>query len=150
MMRRGFTLLELTMVMVVVAIVAAVAIPRQATALHSRRASVAAQRIVADLEYARAQAITGSASQSLVFSTDAEQYSLPGVGSLSAAAGVYTVDLWDAPFHCDLVSVDFGGGLTLTFDGYGLPDNAGFVIVASGSSQRRVDVDGSSGRGTIQ
>lgn len=148
MMRRGFTLLELTMVMVVVAIVAAVAIPRQATALHSRRASVAAQRIVADLEYARAQAITGSASQSLVFSTDAEQYSLPGVSFLSE--GAYAVELWDAPFHCDLVSVDFGGGLTLTFDGYGLPDNAGFVIVASGSSQRRVDVDGSSGRGTIQ
>ena len=47
-------------------------------------------------------------------------------------------------------SVDFGGDADLVFNGFGVPDSSGFVQVVVGTELRRVDVDVSSGKATIQ
>ena len=46
--------------------------------------------------------------------------------------------------------VDMGGDAQLTFDGYGLPDTGGFVIVQAGDYQYTVVVDPETGAAEVQ
>jgi len=141
----AFTLLEVVMVLVIVAIVAAIAVPRYAAALHRYRAEHAARRIAADLEYARALARQSSATQRVVFDADADTYTLPGRADLDHPKETYTVDLADAPYRADLAAASFGAAATAVFDGFGMPRVGGAVKVAAGGYVYLVTVDGETG-----
>src|SRR5204863_23675 len=54
--RRAFSLIEITLVLMVMGVLAALAVPRYASALARYRADAAARRIVADLDLARTTA----------------------------------------------------------------------------------------------
>lgn len=134
----------------VIGVIGAIAVPRYSGAVNSHRASAAARRIVADLEYARTTAVSMSASQSVVFEPAINRYRLPGVAAFDAVAAEYGVHLDTAPYRVDLVSADFGSGQIVSFDGYGQPDLGGTVIVEAGGFRLTVDLDGDSGRATIR
>ena len=53
------------------------------------------------------------------------------------------------PYKADLASVSFTGG-QVTFNGWGLPDKTGTVVVSVGTEQRTVAVDGTTGRICLQ
>ncbi len=57
--------------------------------------------------------------------------------------------LSDAPYYAQLVSAAFGGDEVVTFDGYGLPDSGGTVVVGVGGVTRNVVLDGQSGLADI-
>ena len=67
-LRRGFTLLELVLVVAILGVVAAIAAPRYGNAIQNYRANAAAQRLRADLEYARARAKSTSSSRTVTVS----------------------------------------------------------------------------------
>jgi type IV fimbrial biogenesis protein FimT len=56
--QRGFTLVELMVVVAVVAILASAALPSFSDLLSRQRVSVEANRLLGDLQYARAEAVT--------------------------------------------------------------------------------------------
>ena len=70
---KGFTLVEVLIVLVIVGIIAAVAVP-----LYSSAASVqlktAANMIASDIEYAKSMAMSTGRNYSIVFDTSAESY----------------------------------------------------------------------------
>ena len=69
--RRGFTLLELTFVVVISAIVLTVGVIRiSRLGILSSQAERAARRLAADLRYAHSQAVTHAANHDLRFETD--------------------------------------------------------------------------------
>src|SRR4051812_29149993 len=117
--RLAYTLTELVMVLVTVALTLAVAAPRYANSLTRYRADAAAKRIAADMALAQGQARATSKSQSVSFNVTADTYQLPGVTGLSGGTTTYVVNLADAPYSSDLVSASFGGSAQLTFTIYG-------------------------------
>ncbi len=148
--RRAFSLLELVLVSVIVATCTAVAVPRYANSLNRYHAERAAQRVVADLALARDKARVAGANRTVTFDVASEQYQLGGISDLNNRPGGYSVDLTVEPYHAELLSADFGGNATVVFDGYGVPDSAGQVVIKSGSYQKTVALDADSGKASVQ
>lgn len=150
--RRGFTYVELVVVLLVIAIMAAVAAPRYSQSLLRTRAELAAKRIVADLAAAQARARATSHSQTITFAVPpaGSQYQVVGMADPDRPATTYTVNLQGPPYYATLASVDFGNDTTLVFNGFGMPDSAGTIVLRAGPYTKTIRVDASSGRASIQ
>jgi prepilin-type N-terminal cleavage/methylation domain-containing protein len=72
----GFTLVELLVVLVIIATLAAVAVPSMSGALQSTALRESAQRLVLTARYARSYAITHGCECRLTFDTAANTYAL--------------------------------------------------------------------------
>jgi len=85
---RAFSLIEVVLVLSLLAVVAAIAIPRYAASLSHYRLDAAARRVAADLALARQRAKTTGTSQPVAFAVAANSYSLPGVTPLDTRTGI--------------------------------------------------------------
>lgn len=144
--RMAFSLIELVAVILLMAILAAVAAPRWTTALEEFRATAAARRIVQDLTLAQRTAITASRSQRVSFSVATNSYSLSQVVSLDRASADYVTLLSEDPYRTRFISL-FGtlSNQQLVFNGFGVPDRSGAIVIACGQSQRTIAVNADTG-----
>ena len=147
---KGFSLVELVMVIVIMVIVGAIAVPKYANALANHSADAAAARVVADLTLARNSARLGSRQVTVTFGTPANTYLISIIGGLNDSTKSYSTDLGGEPYRATLASVSFGGGTSVTFDGFGAPGTAGTVVVQVGSAQRTLVLDVESGNAAVQ
>jgi len=138
---RGFTFIELMIVMLIFGIFAAVAAPRYREALSRFRADATAKRVAADLRLAQRHAQRTSTSQSVVFDVENNRYVLTGIPDLDHADQTYAFDLGDSDYQAVLQSAVFGNNSTLTFDIYGRPDKSGTVVIKAGSYQQTVAIE---------
>jgi len=148
--RRAFSLVELTMVMAIMAIAGAIAMPRWGEAMGRYRVDAAARRIVADLALAQTTARATSSPQSVIINPSVDNYRLPSLTNFETAAGQYTVYLANAPYLADLSSTDWSAVTPLTFNAFGVPSAGGSVTVTSGGFSRTITIDADSGVATIQ
>lgn len=147
--RRGFSLIELVIVVTILATLAAIAMPRYGNAIARYHLDAAAKRIVIDLEYARTQAMTRSKAQSITFDVGADSYSIAGIEDLKTRSATYGVALSGEPYRVDLASATFGGSATATFDIYGIPNAAGTVVVQNGSGKRTITLNVKTGKASF-
>lgn len=147
---KGFSLLELVLVLAILAVLAAIAAPRYAGAASRYRADCAARRIAADLGMARGRARAASASRSVVFTLSPASYKMPGVRDPDRPGSDYTVNLSEEPYRVTLVSVNFGGDAQVVFSGYGLPDSGGTVRVRAGDCEKTVVLEPANGEVSVQ
>jgi prepilin-type N-terminal cleavage/methylation domain-containing protein len=148
--RRGYTLIELALVAALVAVFAAIALPRVAGNLRNQRLNAAARRIASDLALAAARARAGSATRTVTFDLTAGAYSIPQETPLDKASGIYSVTLSGDPYRVALTDVNFNNTTTATFDGYGKPASGGYVKVTADGVTRTVTLDADSGKAVIQ
>lgn len=146
---RGFSLVELIVVMVILSLMASVAVPRFANSLARRRVEFAAARIVSDLRLAQREARLASQTRTVSFDVAAGTYTLLSVADLNHPTE-YVVKLADPPYEATLMSVDCGGDTEIKFDGYGVPDSGGTVVVTSRGHRITITVDATSGRASVQ
>ena len=139
--RPAFTLVELVMVVMIVAILTAVAAPKYRAALANYRADAAAGRIAADLRMVAAYARKVSIAQSVQFDAGADSYAAPLFPDMNRQSTSYAVALRSSEYVADVVAASFGGSATVTFNIHGRPTAPGTVVVASGTQQRTVQLD---------
>jgi len=145
----AFSLIELILVLTIISVLAAIAVPRYANALARYRVDAAASRVVADLDYARQRARASSASVTVSFKTGQECVILEGVQHIDDPGKQWGVALAGKPYYADLVSVDFTGH-KLIFDGYGYPDSGGTAVLRVGTETRTVVLDADTGKAAVQ
>ena len=149
--RRGFSLMELLLVLTVVGILAAIAVPRYAASAARHRAELAARRIVADLHLIQMKARSQGTYESATFYTSSDKYRLVCDPDLDDPVSEYWVCLGEEPYRADIVEVSFGeNGDYMRYGGYGQPCWGGYVIVEVGDVRRTVLVDPDTGRATVQ
>lgn len=145
----AFTLIELTIVVVILALVAAIAVPRFAGAAVRARVSAAADRVAADIRLTRTEAMKVSTVRKISFDSLTLQYTIAGVRHLDTAAGNYVVKLAEEPYLISTLKVDLGGDNTLVFDGFGVPDSGGTIELLSGAYKRTVTVQADAGVASV-
>ncbi len=141
----AFTLIEMITVIAILAIISAMAIPRFSNAAVQQRVDAAARRVVADLNLARRHARQMSASQMVAFKTSDDNYKLTSMPDQDRPSVEYIVELDDEPYRVRILSVDFSGFETVTFDGYGMPNSGGTVLIGVGGEKRLITVDPDTG-----
>jgi prepilin-type N-terminal cleavage/methylation domain-containing protein len=146
---RGFSLIELVMVVCILAIMSAVAVPRFARSRVRYRVDAAALRVAADLNLARQRAGQISASQTVSFDVAAGTYSLSGLADMDHPTTTYTVRLGDPPYEVQMTSADFGGDAQLILDGWGVPDSGGTVVLRATDCVKTITVAPGTGQVTI-
>ena len=151
--RPAFSLLELGLVLLIVAILASMAIPRFSGAATRQRADAAARRIISDLTLAREHARQSSTSQTVIFDVAANGYRLPGLPDPDHPTSEYEVDLDEEPYRAAIVSVDFGGTANVLFDGFGVPAgdavDGGTIVIRVGAEQRTITLDPDTGEASV-
>lgn len=146
--QRGFTMIELVIVLIILAMLAGIGVPRMANAIAHHRADTAAQRIAADLEYARHRAVHTSIPQTVAFND--KGCVIEGASSLESSTQTYRTDLTRDPYGARIVTADFDGDQEVSFDIYGHPDSDGVVVIQVGSWQQTITLDAETGRATIE
>lgn len=139
--RPAFTLIELSIVVLILAVMAAIAAPRYSAALGNYRVNAAAGRVAGDLRYIRQYARKISQPQTVTFNATTNTYTAATMTDVTRRGTGYTVNLLASDYLADITSVSFGAG-SVTFDIYGQPSVTGTVVVASGGLQRTIELDG--------
>lgn len=147
--RAGLTLVDVTVTMLVLGIMASSSIPAFSSFLLQARADSAAKRIRADLELARQTAIAESSTTTVSFSPMTGSYSVTGVDHPDHPGQAYAVDLNTYPYNSTMPVVSFGVGSTVQFNRYGTPDFGGNLQVQSGSATQTVTVDPDTGNASV-
>lgn len=147
--RRGITLVDTVITVMIIGILAAVATPKFVDAMLYHRAVAAARRVKADLEWSRRQAISGSSAVSVQFDSATERYAIPALPDLDRPGQSYLVDLTSCPYSAEIVSASCGGDEELIFDRYGSPDSGGTITVQAGKYSHTVTVAADTGKVTI-
>jgi len=148
--RGGFSLFELLIAMSVIAIIAAVAVPRYASSVGRYRAESAARRVAADLTLAQAKARAASGVQFVSFNTAAGSYTIAGVADLNHPKSPYTVNLAGDPYRVTIGYADFGGAPQAQFDMFGNPAFGGTVKLYAGSYSSTVSLVKQDGTVSVQ
>lgn len=129
----AFSLVEMIVVVVIMGIFASVSIPRYASFISNQRVEAAVRKIKMDLQYAKNRAKVSSLSRTVEFDVPGNVYRIIGEFDIDHPDTPYLVSLSSAPYNAQLVSVDFNSTTTVTYDGYGVPDNNGTIIISVGN-----------------
>jgi general secretion pathway protein H len=161
MARFGFTLIELMIVMVILAIAAAMVVP-MASSAGTMQVRSAGNMVAADLEYAKSMAISRGQKYSVVFNTTNETYRVTDQNGNTIAHPVnqgflYTIDFRnDSRLNqVDIVTANFDGSATVSFDylgspysgsgGSATPLNSGVITLQAGGVTKTVTVQSVTG-----
>lgn len=159
----GFTLVELLIVIVIIAIAALTAIPMMSSAASVQIRS-AANMIAADLEYAKSMAISRAQYFSVVFDKNTESYWIEDQSGNVLPHPVkkgfdYVIDFQnDGRLNkVDIADVDFDGTNEVKFDylgspwnGSSTPLNSGVISLQAGGTTTTVIVEPVTGFVSIQ
>ena len=148
--RPAFSLLEVILVTLIVAVLSSMAIPRYMNSLQRYRVDAAAYRVVADIAFLQSRANFNSTAQTMIFSPPSNSYQIQGMPDLNNPALTYTVNLAANNYSATLVSANFNGTLQLQVDGYGAVVTGGTIVISVGNISRTITVSAGSGKAVVQ
>ena len=149
--RRGLTLIELTMVLLIMGILTAVAAPRLTSQLNQHSVGSVRTLILTDLKAAQQEALTTSSSVTVSIDRLRNQYSVTANRGGTATI-LKTVRIGDDPWNSAMTSLLQGSTkksvdtMTLTINGAGVFAENVVINLASGSATARATVDAATGR----
>lgn len=142
MKRRGFTLVEAIMVIMIVGILAAVVSVDFISSFSTSKIEAARFKLKSDIIYAQELSVTQQLNHGVIFDPAGETYSV----YKQTTGNIINNPLTGAPFTVnfntdpdltgiDLVSANFGAPTTnrVEFDNYGAPSDGTTVLAANGS-----------------
>ncbi len=144
--RTALTLVEVTIVILILGILAAVSIPRLSGSLQAARLSFAASALQVHLAHARSVAITSGRVVTVTFDNSSDSYASADVGFPDQPGSTLDVNVRSMFDPSIDLQANFDAGNTISFDiegaprVAGVPLNVGFVDLSVGEMSQRVRV----------
>ena len=138
---RGFSMLELGMVVSIVGVTAVIAIPRVSSSVQRTKLERAASLLAADISRVRENAKTYGLEQTITFS--GTTYTITTV--TASGQSDKTIDLTKQPVESRIQLDRTAGVNVVKFNAYGVPDNEFVVGINMNGVWRMVTVTGGSG-----
>lgn len=129
MQNNGFTLMELMIVIAIIAILSALAIPNFLGWLPERRLDAGAQDVLQGLQKSRSRAIM--TNRNVIFNFDADSFIafVDDNDSGGQDAGDLVIVDRDMPASVDIATNLVGGVTSVTFNNRGIPDTSGSLVL---------------------
>ena len=151
--RRAFSLVDLTLTMLIMGIIAATTAPKFSSAMMRYQVDAAARRIEADINYVQSQARFTNAACSLTFSASPPSYTTTGVANLNNSGQAYAVNLTTIGYSVALAT-SINGGASLTYNASGVPQagsplvalTSGTITITNGNQIKTVTIDPVTGK----
>jgi prepilin-type N-terminal cleavage/methylation domain-containing protein len=149
--RRGLTLIELTMVLLIMGILTAVAAPRLTSQLNRHSVGSVRSLIQTDLKAAQQEALTTSSPVTVSIDRLRNLYRITANRGGTATV-LKTVKIGDNPWNSTITTLLQGSTkksvdtMTLTINGAGIFGENVVINLASGSATARATVDAATGR----
>ncbi|MBL8759842.1 MAG: prepilin-type N-terminal cleavage/methylation domain-containing protein [Phycisphaerae bacterium] len=137
----GFSLVEVVLVVSIIAVLAAIAMPRYARAAAGYRAEAAARAVAEHLKLVRARAIAGSRAWTITFRTSDGVVTATPTATSADTSDDLVLRAAAEPWKASLDKADFLGEARFSFDGFGAPSVPGTVDVVAGSIRSTVTID---------
>ena len=102
------------------------------------------------MAFARTIARTSGKGQTVSFSVASDRYQMPGVPDLKDPSIDYAVILSEGLHRVTMISADFGGDAEVIFDGFGIPDTGGSVIVQAADVRKTIVLDKDTRKATVE
>ena len=146
----GFTLVDVTVTVLIMGILAGVAMPAFARLLDDYRVEAAARELAGNLNYVARAASHRSQEITVTIDPATSQWSVPALPHPNHPGQPWNVELSSSGFPATLISVGFGGDSEVTFDVNALPDSGGTVVLTAGGATRTVVLSPVDGRAVMQ
>lgn len=140
--RRGFSLLELAILLVIMGVVLAIAMPRWQASVDRHRTELAARRVASEIDLARTRAIQQGRAWVVQAQSSSETLEIAAKGDASTAS---RIELGIEPLRASIGSSGFEREAGFMFDAFGVPSTDAKLRVQSGTMACLVSVRSVSG-----
>jgi prepilin-type N-terminal cleavage/methylation domain-containing protein len=147
-MNRAFSLIELVIVLAIVAIAAAIAVPAFTDASAGRELHAAQRMILADIDAAKLRARATSTTHTIRFYPDKERYIVAEGTDITRADILLTRDLAASPFSMDLDDTSLDAH-TAIITPLGEVYPAFTLDLVNGGTTITLDIDGIADKGPV-
>ena len=144
--RRGFSLIEVVLLIAILGVVAAIAMPRLAASQQRYRVALAADATQRFLEHAAAAARARSGGVIVRVSAANDALAAPDLPHPDRPSAPFRLDLADAPWRTNLSAGSLPIDTDITFDRDGRPDAGGTLAIDSGGHSITLELVQASGR----
>lgn len=144
----GFSLIELVIVVAILGVITAIAVPRFADASSGRKLQAARTAIIADIENLKLKARASSSQYVIMFDIDNERYVFAKGNEVTRDSIVFVRELDEEPFGIQIHRTNRSATGTAIITPFGDLSPPVTIEITDGSTIIRIDLDGVPDAGT--
>lgn len=141
---RGFSLLELVLVVVITATLAGIALPRMTASNERARVEQAAHRVERIIDEARDWARSHASVAEIEIRVTENEIRIKHDGTSQTPEVIS-----GKPYLAEFIKVDFGGDATFEINGWGTLSAGGTIVIRSGSTDHTITIAGPRSEGRV-